>query len=68
MSSFDGRSKIYLFDLVDGKKRLAYGVDPEDALQILAMRLSEEEMAQIVKDKFRVVKQVDLRPLVPLLG
>lgn len=68
MSSFDQRHRIYLFDLKNGKKKLAYGLSPEDALAILALRLSPEEMATIEKDRFQVVRQSNLRKLVPMLG
>jgi len=68
MSSFGQRHRIYLFDLKSGKKKLAYGLSPEDALAILALRLSPEEMATIEKDRFQVVRQSDLRKLVPMLG
>jgi hypothetical protein len=69
MSSFDERSHIYLFDLTTGKKKLAYGTSPEDALDILAMRLCEEEMATIKRESFRVIShQRELRALVKDLG
>jgi len=32
---------------------LAYGESPEDALEILSYRLSEEEMALINRDEYR---------------
>lgn len=68
MSSFDGRAFIYLFDLTTGKKKLAYGTSVDDALEILATRLSPEEMATILRDQYRIVRQAELRSLVPLLG
>jgi len=68
VSSFDRRSHIYLFDLTTGKKRLAYGETTEDALEILSTRMSAEEMGEILKDKYRTVKQSELRSLVKELG
>ena len=47
MSSFSNPHYMYLFEMKNGKKKLAYGQSPDDALNILAMRLSAEEMAQI---------------------
>jgi hypothetical protein len=47
MSSFSNPHHIYLFDLKNGKKKLAYGESPEDALEILRIRLTEREMSQI---------------------
>lgn len=45
---------MYLFALKDkdGKRKLAYGQSPEDALEILSYRLSKEEMDEIVKDDY----------------
>ena len=40
MSSFSNPHYMYLFEMKNGKKKLAYGQSPEDALNILAMRLS----------------------------
>ncbi len=52
MSSFANPHYMYLFDLKNGKKKLAYGQSPEDALEILSIRLSQEEMDQILSDSF----------------
>ena len=41
MSSFSNPHFMYLFELKNGKKKLAYGESPEDALEILGMRLTE---------------------------
>ena len=49
MSSFSNPHYMYLFEMKNGKKKLAYGESPEDALDILRIRLSEEEMAQIIR-------------------
>lgn len=68
MSSFSNPHYMYLFDLKNGKKKLAYGQSPEDALEILAMRLSAEEMDQIVKDKFIKINQRKLMEHISELG
>lgn len=68
MSSFANPHRLYLFELHDGRKKLAYGHDPADALEILAMRLSEEEMAQIHKDRWIRIRQQDLNRYVGMLG
>ena len=68
MSSFSNPHYMYLFDMTNGKKKLAYGQSPEDALDILAMRLSEAEMAGIVRDKFIKIRQRELQQYVPELG
>lgn len=62
------RHRMYLFSMKNGKKKLAYGENPEDALEILGFRLTDEEMAGIVKDDWRKVSQRDLQKYVHLLG
>ena len=42
MSSFVSPHRMYLFTLKNGKKKLAYGESPEDALEILRIRLTAE--------------------------
>lgn len=68
MSSFSNPHYMYLFDLKNGKKKLAYGQSPEDALDILRLRLTDEEMGEIVKDKFIKISQRHLQEYVHLLG
>jgi len=66
----DGRkpSRFYLFPLKDGRKRLAYGVDPEEAREILSMRMSETEMDMIADMPPEEVRQQDIHPHVKELG
>ena len=59
---------MYLFDLKNGKKKLAYGESPEDALNILSVRLSEEEMGEILAEQFIKISQRDLQKYVDNLG
>jgi hypothetical protein len=68
MSSFSNPHYMYLFELKNGKKKLAYGQSPEDALEILHVRLSDEEMNQILKEKFIKISQRDLQQYVADLG
>lgn len=68
MSSFSNPHYLYLFDMTTGKKKLAYGQSPEDALNILASRLSAEEMAQIIRDRYVKIRQRDLQQYVAELG
>jgi hypothetical protein len=68
MSSFSNPHYMYLFEMKNGKKKLAYGQSPEDALNILAMRLSEAEMAYIIREQYVKIKQRDLQQYVPELG
>jgi len=55
MSSFSNPHYMYLFDLKNGKKKLAYGQSPEDALEILSY-------------KFVKIHQRQLQEYVHLLG
>jgi hypothetical protein len=59
---------MYLFDLKNGKKKLAYGSSPEDALDILRIRLTEEEMDQIIKDQYIKISQRKLQEYTNELG
>ncbi len=61
MSSFSNPHYMYLFSLKNGKKRLAYGQSPEDALTILSYRLTPEEMDEIIKDDFEKINQRKLQ-------
>ena len=68
MSSFSNPHYMYLFDMKNGKKKLAYGQSPEDALDILRLRLSDQEMAQIKPEKFLKISQRKLQEHVHELG
>ncbi len=68
MSSFSNPHYIYLFDMENGKKKLAYGQSPQDALDILRLRLTDEEMAQIKSDNFVKINQRKLQEYVDELG
>lgn len=68
MSSFSNPHHMYLFAMSNGKKKLAYGQSPEDALDILRIRLSESEMAEILPDQFQKINQRQLQQHVKELG
>jgi hypothetical protein len=59
---------MYLFSLKNGRKKLAYGESPEDALEILRIRLDDEEMAEIIEDEYVKIRQRDLQKHVGELG
>jgi len=59
---------MYLFALKSGKKKIAYGQSPEDALSILSMRMSQEEMDEIIKDDYLKIHQREMQKYVHLLG
>ena len=68
MSSFRNPHYMYLFSLKNGKKRLADGQTPEDALEILSYRLSAEEMDQIIREDFTKINQRKLQEVVDQLA
>ena len=68
MSSFNTPHRLYCFKLKNGKRKLAYGASPEDALEILSYRLTEEEMSQILRDDFKRIAQTDLHKYIDNLG
>mgnify|MGYP005839989001 CR=1 FL=1 len=68
MSSFSNPHYMYLFELKSGKKKLAYGESPEDALDILRVRLTEAEMNEIYADRYVKISQRELQKHVDELG
>ncbi|MBX3015478.1 MAG: hypothetical protein KF832_28415 [Caldilineaceae bacterium] len=59
---------MYLFALKNGKKKLGYGQSPEDALEILRIRLSEAEMTEIIPEQYLKISQRELQQYVAELG
>jgi hypothetical protein len=59
---------MYLFEMKNGKQKLAYGQSPEDALDILRIRLSEAEMAQIIPANYIKISQRKLQEYIHNLG
>jgi len=68
MSSFSNPHYMFLFSLKNGKKKLAYGESPQDALDILRMRLTDEEMEQVLQDEYVKIRQRALQAYVDELG
>ena len=68
MSSFSNPHYMYLFSLKNGKKKLAYGQSPEDALEILRIRLTDAEMNELVTDQYIKISQRELQQHVAELG
>lgn len=68
MSSFSNPHYMYLFDMKNGKKKLAYGNTPEDALRILSVRLTDEEMSEIIQEQYMRIPQRKLQEHLDNLG
>jgi hypothetical protein len=52
----------------NGKEKLAYGSTPEDAYESLRLRLTDQEMELITKDRYTKIPQRDLQKHVNNLG
>jgi hypothetical protein len=68
MSSFGRGHYLFVFEMKNGKQKLAYGETPEDALEILSYRLSGHEMAEILPDKYQRITQRKLYDHLDNLG
>ena len=68
MSSFSNPHYMYLFEMTNGKQKLAYGASPEDALEILSYRLTDEEMALIIRDQYQKISQRKMQEYIGNLG
>ena len=68
MSSFANPHHLYLFKMANGKQKLAYGTSPEDAYEILRLRLSERELSLVLKDESVRINQRELQKHVHNLG
>ena len=68
MSSFSNPHFMYLFETKSGKKKIAYGKTPEDALAILSMRMTPQELEEIIPDKYEKIHQREMQKYVHLLG
>jgi hypothetical protein len=60
MNEKSGPNHIYLFKMKNNKKKLAYGKTPEDALSVLRLRLTPEEMEQIKTEDYCRIKRKDI--------
>ena len=54
--------------MTNGKKKLAYGDDVDDAYEILTMRLTQEELDLIIKEEYVKIPQRNLQKVVKDLG
>lgn len=68
MSSFSHPHYMYLFAMKNGKKKLAYGGSPDEALDILRIRLTEAEMAEIIPAQYQKINQRQLQQYAKELG
>jgi hypothetical protein len=68
MSSFNNPHHFYVFEMKNGKKKLAYGASPEDACDILRLRLTPEEMQQIIQSQYTKISQRKMRQYIHELG
>jgi radical SAM superfamily enzyme YgiQ (UPF0313 family) len=62
------RSHLYLFSMRNGKKKLAYGQTPTDALNILSLRLSSEEMEEIIPQEYSIITSKNVLGCIDSIG
>jgi len=60
--------RFFLFEMRNGKQKLAYGATPADALAILETRLGRAALDLIDPDRYREVRQRDLQQVIERLG
>ena len=68
MSSFNNPHHFYVFDMKNGRKKLGYGASPEDAYEILKLRLPSEELEQVIQDQYVKISQRKFREYIHQLG
>jgi hypothetical protein len=68
VNRFTHLHQVFLFSMSNGKKKLAYGQSPKDALEILRLRLTDEEMAQIIPEDVIRISPKRVRDYLHLLG
>lgn len=59
-SAMRGGSHFYLFELRGGRRKLAYGATPRDALETLRARLPAAALDGLDEDRYRLIPQRDL--------
>jgi hypothetical protein len=60
--------EMFLFEMRNGKKKIAYGCDAEDALDVLSHRLTPLEMAEVVPGSQKRISQRTVREHIHELG
>lgn len=68
MSSFNNPHHIYLFEMKNGKQKLAYGSTADDAYESLRLRLTDEEIALVEREKYIKIPQRELQKHIHNLG
>ena len=68
MSSFANPHHIFLFEMKNGKQKLAYGTTAQDAYESLRLRLSDQEIELVIPDKYIRIPQRELQKHVHNLG
>jgi hypothetical protein len=68
LATFHKAQHVYLFDLESGKTRLSYGVDQEDALETLKLRLTAKELSELLPSSPRQIHQNKIHEIKHTLG
>jgi radical SAM superfamily enzyme YgiQ (UPF0313 family) len=67
-NSFTRPAGFYLFEMHNGKQKLSYGASPQEALEALRFRLGGDGVASVQVDRYRRIRQHELRAYVRNLG
>jgi hypothetical protein len=59
---------MYVFNMQNGKKKLAYGETPDDAYENLRLRLTDKELNLVVKADAIRINQREMRNYIHQLG
>ncbi len=68
MSSFNNPHHLYLFEMRNGKKKLAYGPSAAEAFENLRLRLTPPEMDLVDPERYIRIPQRELHQHVKELG
>ncbi len=65
---FRPAQNLFIFKMKNGKSKISWGVDANDAMKILKLRLTDQEMAEIDFDQCKKIQQQKLPSIVADLG
>jgi hypothetical protein len=68
MNSFTNPYHMYLFRMKNGRQKIAYGESPEDALEIMRIRLTDKEMTEILPYKYIRISPQKFQNYIDTLG
>jgi hypothetical protein len=58
--SFNKTHNFYIFSVENSKSKLAYGESPQDAFEVLKIRLTEDELMKVNIHNYKKISHVDI--------